>query len=173
MVYPYTPGSGRYVNPSCEKPLQSYLLLTTSCMEIIILCVCSAIQHATSAQIRNTDFECRIWRSLFLRESTILYTFQLFPRRESPQYYFQTIHILQMKPDGIFSVVQFFPSLALQFFTVPWFPFGKSTYVLFLDSVAIIMEMVINDMFYLFGWDLIWPPLTGFLSCVILLLSSE
>ena len=46
-VYPYIPGSGRYVKPSLEKPLHSYLLLATSCVEVIIICIYSVVQRAT------------------------------------------------------------------------------------------------------------------------------
>ena len=46
-VYPYIPVSGRYVNPSLEQPLYSYLLLDNLCAEFIIICISSAVQHAT------------------------------------------------------------------------------------------------------------------------------
>ena len=38
-IYPYIPSSGHYVNPSLAQPIWSYLLMTTSCVEVVNMCV--------------------------------------------------------------------------------------------------------------------------------------
>ena len=46
-VYLYIPGSGHYVNPSWAQQLWSNLILTTSCVDVIITGIRSVINHET------------------------------------------------------------------------------------------------------------------------------
>ena len=63
MVYPYITGSVCYVNPYWAQPLYIYLLLTNSCMEIIIIFVCSVVHCATLHLNLNASTMCQYFLS--------------------------------------------------------------------------------------------------------------
>ena len=46
-VYLHITGSGHYVHPSWAQPSYIYLLLITSCVEVIIIFICSTVKRAT------------------------------------------------------------------------------------------------------------------------------